>query len=68
MDTMLTDQQKLTFIICVDTGCSREELPWVMAERDEWQEKVEGVGLKPICSYLCEQLVFIRFYSYSYYY
>ena len=42
MDTpVLVDQQGLTSIkICVDTGCSLEDPPGVMDDRDGWGEEV----------------------------
>ena len=44
MDTpVLADQQKLTFISCVDTECYLEDLPSAMVDRDVWQERVKGI-------------------------
>ncbi len=29
--------------LCVDTGCSPEDLPEVMDDGDEWQERVKDI-------------------------
>ena len=44
MDTpVLADQQRLTWINCMDIGCSLEDLPRAMAYRDgRWERESQG--------------------------
>ena len=36
-------QTKNLHQICVDSGCSLENLPWVMNDRDRWRERVRKI-------------------------
>ena len=37
------DQHKHTFSNCEDTGCSPEDLPEAMNDREKWRERVKDI-------------------------